>query len=313
MVDVKDMPYPLLTEFLAALEQEAPLYSGHVRKCAEQRPHLVYPLAERMLGWARPQLGEPWVEPLINGYLAFVTDVNRSQAAYEKRGRYEFANYAEVFKQTYSDPEFMRDYHWGVYVTTFAWEHHVSILEQFRQLFLEPLASGERPGRMLDLGCGSGIWSILSLERLDGWTSTMVDISETSVEFTGRMLASAGLVCRTDLQCRDALEFSDTDPFDAAVSFFLLEHLETPERLLQTLSRNLRPGAPAFVTTALTAAEVDHIYEFRRESEIVRLAEDAGFRVVSTLSATPAGERGTNRFLPRSMALQLVKRRGEFW
>jgi hypothetical protein len=67
------------------------------------------------------------------------------------------------------------------------------------------------------------------------------------------------------------------------------------------------------VTAALTAAEIDHIHEFRRESQIVAMAEDAGFRVVSTLSASPRSIRHDATFLPRSMALVLQKRGGEWW
>jgi hypothetical protein len=66
-----------------------------------------------------------------------------------------------------------------------------------------------------------------------------------------------------------------------------------------------------FITTALTAAETDHIYEFRRESEVLLLAEEAGFRVVASLSATPLVDRGAALYIPRSMALSLQKRGDE--
>lgn len=299
--------FPLSTKFLQALLWEAPAFSGQVMKTARERPELFYPLAERMLGWARPQLGSSWTAPLIDGYLAFVIDVNRSQTLYEETGHYEFSSYEEVYNATYNNPDFMQDYHWGVFVTTFAWEHHLSIYEFFYNNFLLPLAKRSIAGRLLDLGCGSGIWSITSLENLPGWTSTMVDISETSVALTREMLRTTGCEASADLHCADALSFRAASPCDAAVSFFLLEHLETPKRLLTSLAENLKSGAPAFITTALTAAETDHIYEFRRESEVVALAEDAGFRVVAMMSETPNVNRGGARFLPRSMALSLVR------
>jgi len=303
--------HPLADEFIAGLVRAAPAFSVTVQRTASERPELFYPLGERMLGWAKAQLGESWIDTLIDAYVAFVIDVNRSQAAYEKRGRYEFSSYADVFKAVYGDPEFMKDYHWGVFVTTFAWEHHLSIFEFFHRTFLAPLGRLQGRGRLLDLGCGSGIWSLTALGDLPGWSSTMVDISETTVALTAQTIRTAGYSARTELHCRDALAPAAGGPYDAAVSFFLLEHLEAPRLLLRTLAGAVPAGARVFITTALTAAETDHIYEFRRESEVLLLAEEAGFRVVASLSATPLVDRGAARYIPRSMALSLQKRGDE--
>ena len=74
-------------------------------------------------------------------------------------------------------------------------------------------------------------------------------------------------------------------------------------------SRARRPGGCFFVTGALTAAQIDHIYEFRHESELVSLAEDCGLRVLETLSTNPARLLPGARFVPRSMALLVQKPR----
>ena len=93
----------------------------------------------------------------------------------------------------------------------------------------------------------------------------------------------------------------------ASVCCFLIEHLEKPEKLFEVIHHLLRPGALAFLTGALTAAQIDHIYEFRRESELVRMAEASGLRVIETLSANPKRLLPKARFVPRSMALLLQK------
>ena len=79
------------------------------------------------------------------------------------------------------------------------------------------------------------------------------------------------------------------------------------------MASNLENKGYAFITGALTASEVDHIYEFRRESEIVLMAEEAGFRVVSMYSAAPSSHPDSYRFLPRSLALILQKRKNDIW
>jgi hypothetical protein len=92
-----------------------------------------------------------------------------------------------------------------------------------------------------------------------------------------------------------------------------MEHLEEPQLLLQNMASNLETRGYAFITAALTAAEVDHISEFRHESEIVSMAEEAGFRVFSMYSAAPLSHPDSHRFLPRSLALVLQKRKNDIW
>ena len=75
----------------------------------------------------------------------------------------------------------------------------------------------------------------------------------------------------------------------------------------------LKPGGFAFITGALTAAQVDHIYEYRYESELVAMCENAGLRVLETLSANPLRTLPKARFLPRSMALFVQKRRNDLY
>ena len=303
----------LTDTFLTYFDHEAPAFAKQVHETAARQPVWFRELSEPMLGWARQVIGDSWCETLANGYMAFLIDVNRSQKEYERELHYRFSSYDEVFAQTYDDPQFMADYHWGVYITTFAWEHHLHIYDFFLRHFIVPLRDGGAQGRLVDLGCGSGIWSTLALRQLENWNSTMVDISATTIALTRRTLNCAGLSARTDLREADALRFQDDTSFNAGVSCFLLEHLETPRKLLDNLAAALGQRGLAFVTTALTAAEIDHIFEFRRESEVIDMAEEAGFRVVASFSSAPQTIRPGAAFLPRSMALVLQKRAGDYW
>ena len=92
-----------------------------------------------------------------------------------------------------------------------------------------------------------------------------------------------------------------------------MEHLEKPQLLLQNMASNLETKGYAFITAALTAAEIDHISEFHRESEIVLMAEKSGFRVISMYSSAPASYPHSYRFLPRVVALILQKRKNALW
>ncbi|WP_415886793.1 class I SAM-dependent methyltransferase [Neptuniibacter sp. QD37_6] len=300
-------------EFVKKIEEIKPVFAKEVRKAYESQTELFEELANPMLEWAKSSLGADYQKTLIDGYCYFVVDVNRSQARYEITGKYEFSSYDEVYKETYDSPEFMSLYHWGVYTTTFAWLHHLELYQFYRDNFLNAFFTPEQKGRLVDLGSGSGIWHFIFLRHLKGWLSTAIDISETSVEAASAMSKIAAKDESTEYVVGDAMAYNEGEQFDAGVSCFLLEHLETPDQLLKNMSNNLKDGAYAFITGALTAAEVDHIFEFKRESEIILLAENAGFRVIKTYSSAPSGVSKSKKYLPRSMALILQKRQNEIW
>ena len=300
-------------EFLDAFRKQAPLFYKSVARTESNHPELFRELGSVMLDWARNAIGDSWKEQLIKGYMTFVVDVNKCQNQYEVTGRYPSSSYSEVAARTYHNAGFMSRYHWGVYASLFAWEHHLLLYEFFKKQFLaEIVLVNDRPVA-LDLGCGSGIWSALLLNKSPAFRSDMVDISRTTVDLTRKFMQVAGFGGKVDVRCEDAMAFHGNTRYDAGMSCFLLEHLETPEKLLANLCNNLHLGAKAFISAALTAAESDHIFEFKRESEIILLCEEAGFRVLSTLSVAP--DRGTlgERYLPRSMALILQKRHGDLW
>ena len=300
-----------LEKFLDYFSQHCQIYFPAIQNTHLNHQKSFEELAQVMLNWAENHLGENWSKVLADGYLHFLMDVNRSQVEYERRGNYMNKSYNDVFDRVYNNPKFMNLYHWGVFVSTFTWEHHIKIYDLYRKSFLPCL--NPEAGRLLDLGSGSGIWSFLTTHFLPQWTSQGIDISEKSVELSTTMAESSGFDKKVQFKARDALTFKGTEKYNAAISCFLMEHLEEPQLLLQNMASNLETRGYAFITAALTAAESDHISEFRRESEIVSMAEEAGFRVFSMYSAAPLSHPDSYRFLPRSLALVLQKRKNDIW
>ena len=298
-------------KLLDYFEQHCQVYFPAIRSTRVNNKSSFEQLSQIMLGWAEKHIGKGWEKVLADGYIHFLMDVNRSQVEYERRGNYLNKSYSDVFNRVYNNPEFMEFYHWGVFVSTFAWEHHIKIYDLYRNSFLPYL--NPEGGHLLDLGSGSGIWSFLTTYFSPQWISQGIDISEKSVELSTKMALSSGLNTKVTFKTYDALKYKGNKKYNAAISCFLMEHLEKPQLLLQNMASNLETKGYAFITVALTAAEIDHISEFHRESEIVLMAEEAGFRVISMYSAAPPSHPDSYRFLPRSLALILQKRKNDIW
>lgn len=302
--------FPEIDLLLNSLQDTKKIFYKGMKANADRNYDLFNELGGLMLSWAKNYLGNNYIEILINGYASFVLDVNRSQLKYEIDNKYTNKTYEEVYRSVYNNPAHMELYHWGVFLTTFAWEHHLKIYDFFIKQFLPNL---NESGQVLDLGSGSGVWSLLLLENLKNWKSIGIDISETSVGTANQMANLNGFNKRATFLESNALTYSGSQKFNAVISAFLLEHLENPNELFLNISNNLESRGYAFVTGALTAAEVDHIYEFRKESEIIKMAEDAGLRLVSCLSSSPSSHPEQLNFLPRSMAMVFQKKKNEIW
>jgi SAM-dependent methyltransferase len=263
-------------------------------------------IAEMYLGWAARARGEPALREMVDAFVQFSTDVNLSQARYEASGHYENSSFADCYQELYSSRELMDAYLWGVYLTNFLWAHHAEICLFFADRFLARLPAD---AALVELAPGHGGWGAWALHRLPGARLQAFDISPSSIAIASTVAQAAGVAGRARYTERNALE-PDADLVETAegcICSFLAEHLEQPQQLFDAVARVLKPGGLAFVTVALTAAQIDHIYEYRRESEPVAMAEAAGLRTLETLSVNPRRLLLRARFVPRSMALLLQK------
>ena len=100
--------------------------------------------------------------------------------------------------------------------------------------------------RVLDVGCGSGVFASRMAEL--GAQVTAADSNSAAVDYGTRTFARPGLEFRLGLV--DELEFPDS-AFDAAVCLEVVEHIYPAqvEKLLSDLSRILRPGGQLLLTT----------------------------------------------------------------
>lgn len=301
--------------FLEHIKRHYPVFAKSIITCHNNRPDLFKELAEPILTWVEKYLGpEKYCESLAKGYTMFMLDIIKATNQYEKTGSYECKSFEEVAEITYKSREFMDFYHWAVVASTFAWEHHLSLYKYFRDNFFIYVTENEIT-KIIDLGCGSGLWHLLLKNNMHSSQLTInaIDISNTSIEYAKNMAKAANLDSNINYHCCNALDFRDSSLNNLAISCFVLEHLEKPNLLFKSLYDNLLPAGYAFVTAAITAPEIDHIYEFRAESTVIKMAEDEGFRMISSKVFFPNNYPKDHKFLPRSMGVVLQKKQGQIW
>lgn len=97
----------------------------------------------------------------------------------------------------------------------------------------------QRPGKVLDIGCGRGL--LLAQLRDRGWEPYGTELSEESATYARDVLklpVFAGSV--------EELDFADGE-YDMVILWHVLEHVHSPQAMLREVSRLLKPGGTLLV------------------------------------------------------------------
>ncbi|MCV2349762.1 class I SAM-dependent methyltransferase [Paucibacter sp. Y2R2-4] len=306
------MNSPLIAQLFSLVERKHPRSLQGILEARAQNPEEFERIAHIYLTWCVGALGQSGISESAAAFANFCSDVNLAQGRYELSGAYEHKSFDECRSSVYDNTATMTDYLWGVYLSNFLWAHHLDLLRFFEQRFLSRLTNSVH---LVEVAPGHGGWGLWALSQLTEARLTGFDVSATSIKIAGSIARAAGLADRAEYQLQDAslLSKRPSPQAQACICSFLVEHLENPSELLKGMAHALEPGGLAFFTGALTAAQVDHIYEFKTESELYVLAENAGFRVLESRSVAPGRLLQNASYLPRSMALILQKKTHALW
>lgn len=212
----------------------------------------------------------------VDGYAEFATDALRSQIFFERRGQYKATSYAEVSKLCYHNSEFMfRSYLPGMFLSHYVWPHHHRMLRWFRSL-----ANDLSPSNFAEVGTGCGMYSKEPLSLFNQVRGVGYDISAHALKFTENVVRAFGYADRYTTELRDIIA-SPPPHSDLVICQEVLEHLEDPRLFVRALFSMTKPGGYAYITAAINAGHVDHIYLYRSLIDVRAHVKDAGFEILS--------------------------------
>jgi len=222
------------------------------------------------------------VDSLCRAYCALLDQTLEEQLYFQRHFQYRYSRFSDVAHRVYYDDAFMHDYMIGLAVSLYLWPNHRAI----HRFFCERLPR-QQSGSYLEIGPGHGNYLLCAMrdtayERFEG-----VDISPASIRLTRQIMETAlpEKMPRLALVQGDFLASDLPRPaYEAIVMGEVLEHVEDPAAFLRRIRELAAPEAFIFVTTCINAPEIDHIYLYGSESEVVAMFADCGLDVVAALT-----------------------------
>ena len=149
-----------------------------------------------------------------------------------------------------------------------------NIQRRLRQVLRE-IERHEWKGRLLDVGCGFGLF--VEVARMSGWDAWGIDVNEHAVKWAREHVSdqvSHGIV--EDLDVPDGW-------FDCVTMFDVIEHLDDPRTSLREVHRILRPGGLLVIVTPDAGSVVSRALG-ARWLEMKRAPEHLHFFSVASLA-----------------------------
>ena len=225
-------------------------------------------------------------EYMATAYLDYTKSIRVEEMYFVKENSYRFSDFSTVYDKVYSRNDYMMDYVVGLGMTQIFWPNHFAIVRFFMNHYL-PLIKDFKTGA--EIGVGHGLFHSELLRAAPKMTTTMLDISQTSLNMT------LNLISKTDLDparaepklCDVQKEIPIQDAsLDALLMGELIEHLGDGETFMSAIVKKMKAGGYCFFTTAANAPAEDHILLFRTTKEIRDLIDRTGWEIVDEYMGT---------------------------
>src|SRR5580700_5797776 len=293
--------------FLTALDSKAKTFAPAARTTIEANDELCSWLLNPLARWAGAAYGDSAFEDAAKGYAKYCMGVWKCQQQYEKTGRYTPESMPELVSEVYEDEGYMIPYMWAAILIYPFWPSMINHIAMYRDDFIKELPPN---ARVLELASGHGVMGLLAAETRADIHVEGFDISPLAVAVSNKLLGVSGHAHHVTFEVKNALQLSLSESrgnYTGIIAAMLAEHLEDPRPLFEVNAHHLADDGLVFFSTALESAQRDHTFEFHKESEPLKMAEEVGLRVTKLVSDAGSPVPG-GRFLPRALGMILRRR-----
>src|SRR6478672_12987691 len=103
-----------------------------------------------------------------------------------------------------------------------------------RLAFVDDYAAGLQPGRMLDVGCGSGRFGIRLAEK--GWEATGLDFAPEMIALANQRAAASDVADRCTFLAEDFMTWDPTTKFNLSIAIGVFDYVADAGPLLARLA-----------------------------------------------------------------------------
>ncbi len=220
----------------------------------------------------------------VDGLIDLSMEFLMLQVKLEKTGKYLYSSVKEVEEQAYSTHENHPEgpnYMWGLYFSEIFWKVH----HYFTNFFLRDFANtNQSSGLVLEIPSGTGFFLNEFLRKNPSWHGIGIDMSDTSIEFSKKVFKANNISEKSyEIIKKNFLDYENTEKFDRIICGEFLEHVEDPVGILKKLRSLLKENGKIFLTVAVWAANIDHIYLYNSAQEVRNHIRDAQLRAEKEL------------------------------
>lgn len=248
----------------------------------------------------------------VKGYVKFCTEHLLLQKKLEREGHYLHNDFDLVNNKIYNNASIMDNYYLsGLLLSTIFWPNHLKMFLFFMDQFCDVIVHG---GKCCDIGIGHGWLTSSLLKKRSDVKISGIDISPYALIFAEKLLKESGIhATNYDLKLcdiRDGIPSND-NTYDAIIFSEILEHLSCPNDAINEIIRILKPGGIIYITAAIFAANIDHIYLFKKVDDVKNIILNSGLKITEELILPVSSNNNSiideNKMVPINYACKAKK------
>lgn len=222
------------------------------------------------------------IEFVTDSYLMFVQDTFIEQMNFKRYNKYRYSTLKEAEINVYDNKKYMFSYMIGQAISQFFWKNHKEMFEFFKSTieYVESM-------KYLEIGCGHGLYFLEAIKSHKFKTYKAVDISQTSIDMTLNILKHffGNQPDNVLLENNDITSSNSEEEgiYDFITMGEVLEHVEEPKKLIQSVYKLLSKHGYAYISTCANCPIKDHIYLYSSINEIRMNLEECGFKIIKEL------------------------------